>query len=191
MDVGGAGPFREPGRLHKRIAAVAERCVGVDNWEQGVQELSAQGYDMVLGDAESFELNERFDVVVLCEVMEHVSNPGLVISNIRKHLVEGGRMIITTPNPHSLKKIGWNLLKDEATTKARERKEEPLAHVCYFFPDDFRRLAERYGFEQLEVRYLMSSWREMPTVKGRLVFLSLVWLPERIKGNNWLGIYSG
>lgn len=90
LDIGCAGPAAEPGRLHKKIADVASECIGIDSWEEGVQELKSQGYDVRLADAENFNLDEEFEVATLCELVEHLSNPGIVLSNVNKHLIGGG-----------------------------------------------------------------------------------------------------
>ena len=39
----------------------------------------------------------RFDVAVLGEVLEHTHSPHLALANVREALVDGGRLILTTP----------------------------------------------------------------------------------------------
>ncbi len=51
-----------------------------------------------LGNMETIDLSEKFEVVVAGDVLEHVSNQGLFLDNIRNHLSDGGKLIITTPN---------------------------------------------------------------------------------------------
>lgn len=50
------------------------------------------------GNMESINLNKKFDIVVAGDVIEHVSNQGLFLDNIQKHLKDNGTLIITTPN---------------------------------------------------------------------------------------------
>jgi len=50
------------------------------------------------GNMESIDLGEKFEVVVAGDVLEHVSNQGLFLDNIRNHLVDGGKLVITTPS---------------------------------------------------------------------------------------------
>jgi 2-polyprenyl-3-methyl-5-hydroxy-6-metoxy-1,4-benzoquinol methylase len=54
--------------------------------------------EIVIGDMETFSFKKEFDVIVAGVVIEHVSNQGLFLNNIRKHLKEDGKLIITTPN---------------------------------------------------------------------------------------------
>jgi len=44
------------------------------------------------------ETLEKYEAFVTCEGIEHVGNPLLLIENASQHLVEGGTIIITTPN---------------------------------------------------------------------------------------------
>jgi 2-polyprenyl-3-methyl-5-hydroxy-6-metoxy-1,4-benzoquinol methylase len=53
---------------------------------------------IVYGNMENYEFNKLFDLIVAGDVLEHVSNQGLFLDNIRKHLNDNGQLIITTPN---------------------------------------------------------------------------------------------
>jgi 2-polyprenyl-3-methyl-5-hydroxy-6-metoxy-1,4-benzoquinol methylase len=53
--------------------------------------------DMV-GDVAEFDFGDkRFDAVVMCEVLEHVREPGRAIDNVRRFLRPGGVLILSTP----------------------------------------------------------------------------------------------
>jgi 2-polyprenyl-3-methyl-5-hydroxy-6-metoxy-1,4-benzoquinol methylase len=53
---------------------------------------------IIVGNMESFQFDKQFDVIVAGDVIEHVDNQGLFLSNIKKHLKANGKLIITTPN---------------------------------------------------------------------------------------------
>jgi len=53
---------------------------------------------IVFGNMETYNFNREFDVIVAGDVLEHVDNQGLFLSNIKKHLREDGILILTTPN---------------------------------------------------------------------------------------------
>jgi len=40
----------------------------------------------------------RYDMIVSCEGIEHIANPGLFLKSARRHLNPGGTLVITTPN---------------------------------------------------------------------------------------------
>lgn len=54
--------------------------------------------EIVTGDMETYSFNKEFDVIIAGDVIEHVQNQGLFLSNIHKHLTKDGILIITTPN---------------------------------------------------------------------------------------------
>jgi 2-polyprenyl-3-methyl-5-hydroxy-6-metoxy-1,4-benzoquinol methylase len=54
--------------------------------------------EIISGDMETYSFNREFDVIVAGDVIEHVQNQGLFLSNIKKHLTKDGKLIITTPN---------------------------------------------------------------------------------------------
>ena len=76
--------------LHGRVALAASRLVGIDHSKDQVAVLQRLGYDIRRGDAEDFDLGERFEVVLAGEVIEHLSNPGRFLDCAREHLVDEG-----------------------------------------------------------------------------------------------------
>lgn len=54
--------------------------------------------DIISGNMETYSFDKKFDVIVAGDVIEHVSNQGLFLDNIGKHLESKGVVIITTPN---------------------------------------------------------------------------------------------
>jgi 2-polyprenyl-3-methyl-5-hydroxy-6-metoxy-1,4-benzoquinol methylase len=108
LDVGvaehAARYIRDPGWRHGRIRAVATRCVGIDILEPLVHELQEQGYDVRCLDATSeADLGERFDLVFIGDVIEHVDNAVALLRFASRHLEPGGRVLVSTPNPFSRK----------------------------------------------------------------------------------------
>lgn len=112
--------------------------------------------------AEDFYLGEKFDFVTLVQVIEHVSNPGLVLDNIREHLFDEGILIMSTTSPFG----AYSIKRYELGGG------ESITHVLYFSPTYFRRLAERCGLKEREITYLHNEVWDSESLKGKL-FLSL------------------
>lgn len=53
---------------------------------------------IVYGDMEQYDFGRTFDVIIAGDVLEHVKNQGLFLENIRKHLSDEGKFLLTTPN---------------------------------------------------------------------------------------------
>lgn len=109
LDIGCYGDrtsYGHPHWLHGHISDVADDIMGIDINEQGIKELQEDGYEVYHKNAEDFELEETFDIVVGAEVIEHLTNPSGFLESVEKHLNEDGILLITTPNLHSLFILG-------------------------------------------------------------------------------------
>lgn len=89
------------GWMHRRIKEAARRVVGVDILEDMSAELRRRGYDVRCVDATSdVDLGERFERVLIGDVVEHVDNPVALLRFAGRHLAADGLVLVSTPNPH-------------------------------------------------------------------------------------------
>lgn len=66
--------------------------------------------ELVYGYFESFETEEKFDVIVMGFILEHVIDPGLLLAKFRSFLRPGGRLFVTVPNAKSMnRRLGLEL----------------------------------------------------------------------------------
>jgi len=68
------------------------------NYFQVAEESLPNDKRIVSGDMENAYLGREFDVIIAGDVLEHVNNQGLFLSNIHRHLKMDGVLILTTPN---------------------------------------------------------------------------------------------
>ncbi len=108
LDIGSVGQS-DVYCLWDALAAESRSLIGVDlpgaeDTAQTLLGVDRSGLDhaadsrVVRANMETVDLGRSFDVVVAGDVIEHVSNQGLFLENIRSHLATGGRLVITTPN---------------------------------------------------------------------------------------------
>jgi SAM-dependent methyltransferase len=84
-----------------------------------------------------------FDLVWAGEVIEHVADTARWLSEVRRVLVPGGRLVLTTPEHGRLK-----LLLDGI-----EEYSPPLGdHLHLYDARSLRRLLGEFGFAEIEVR---------------------------------------
>jgi len=95
----------------RKIFDNAEKYVGVDQ-EPG------DGVDLV-ANAHTLDLPDHFDLILCCEMLEHDNSPLLTMAAIRRHLVPGGLLIITTPAngfpDHRFPRDYWRFMPDTYT----------------------------------------------------------------------------
>lgn len=82
-----------------------QTVVGVD-YREGVMNARRTGAVMVVGDAECLPFQDGSFQFILCsEVIEHLENPGKMLSEVHRVLCPGGRVLITTPNHLELQRL--------------------------------------------------------------------------------------
>lgn len=141
LDVGCAGSDAQTSQnpVHRQIARSATYCLGLDVFEAGVKKLASDGDNVIVANAEDFDLPEKdFEVATMGEIIEHVSNPGKVLDNVYRHLSPGGRVVITTPNPFAL-----TLMLKRILLRPYQVNTD---HVTWFDPVVLSYLLERSGF---------------------------------------------
>jgi 2-polyprenyl-3-methyl-5-hydroxy-6-metoxy-1,4-benzoquinol methylase len=131
--------------VHKAVGAVAKSILGVDLHEEGVKVLQARGYNVIVADAERFDLRRSFDVIVAGDIIEHLGNLNGFLQCCKRHLRPGGRLLISTPNPWYWR----NCVKAALHVEVNNNPE----HVIWICPRLLRQLAARHGMEVGEIQF--------------------------------------
>jgi 2-polyprenyl-3-methyl-5-hydroxy-6-metoxy-1,4-benzoquinol methylase len=132
LDVGcGTGWFLEVAR--KEGYTVAGLEVGTELARFTAERLGVEVFTEPLT---ALSATERFDVITLFDVVEHVSDPRGLLSAVRAHLSPGGIALLFTPNLDSL---GLAILGAQSSLVM------PAEHLFYFTPHSLRRLIEETG----------------------------------------------
>jgi SAM-dependent methyltransferase len=137
----------------------AQSLIGIDILATEVEKAQRDGYDIRLGDAESFLLANPVDVVLAGDIIEHLSNPGLFLACAWKNLVNNGHLVVVTPNTFCFSRI-WRICS--ALTNDPPVNPE---HTCYFTPRTLAELAHRHRFDVADVQYcnINYSFEKQPT----------------------------
>ena len=139
----------KPWWLHKRLKSIAAELVGIDIQEEETKKVKEKGYNIISGDAVTISLDKKFDVIVAGEFMEHISNHGLFLENMHRHLKDDGVLILTTPNLFALRYQLLNFI----SRKVISNKE----HICWFDFYTLKELCERHSFCLQESYYHFDS----------------------------------
>ena len=121
--------------LHHQIYEVARSLDGLDVDSEGIAYAQKYGYEILDHDCTTVQLNKKYDIVLMYEVIEHLDAPVVAIKNLALHLKEGGELILTTPNPNGL---GYSL------RSLMDRKLHVYYdHVALFMPENIQALCNR------------------------------------------------
>lgn len=171
LDVGVADHFVEgmDSRpfLHRDIAQAAKYCLGVDIVEDAVHAMQHHGYNVRVCDITSDDVGEKFDLMVVGEVIEHLGSPEGLFQAANRVLVPSGRIVLTTPNPYFIRHV---------LNAFRGRLDVNVDHVTWFTPHGIAELAERCGLSLVSYRGVLfddsRSWlRRVQMAIGKRLLL--------------------
>lgn len=144
LDVGVVAHFFEASAsdnwLHGKLCGVAKSCVGVDVLAEDISRLRQKGYDVRQWDVVQEPLNEKFELIIMGELIEHVPMPYSVLCNAARMLEDDGTLVLTTPNPWYVNAIIKNLKNGTPFTDSAD-------HICWYDPSTLYELGQRCGFE--------------------------------------------
>jgi 2-polyprenyl-3-methyl-5-hydroxy-6-metoxy-1,4-benzoquinol methylase len=129
------------------------------------------------GDFLSAPLEDRYDVVCMWDVIEHLSRPDLFLERIASLLVPGGILALTTGDIDSM---------NARIRGARWRLIHPPTHLHYFSQRTLQTLLARFGLQVVSLIYA-GNYRTLRSILYAL-------LVQRHKGKrlyrllDWLGI---
>ncbi|MCF8150357.1 MAG: class I SAM-dependent methyltransferase [Burkholderiaceae bacterium] len=153
--------FDLPDWRHGRIHKAASYCVGIDILAPLVDELNSRGFNVRCVDATSeADMGERFDLVFIGDVVEHVDNAVLLLKFAARHLAPGGRLFVTTPNPFS-RKFFRQFRRDGVMVVN-------LDHIAWITPTLAMELARRAGIA-LSAYHLVKRFTQLALAVKRII----------------------
>jgi 2-polyprenyl-3-methyl-5-hydroxy-6-metoxy-1,4-benzoquinol methylase len=164
LDVGCIGQDAEinsPNWLHQQIKNVATEVTGVDIILENIEELNKQGYRM-LHVSELADRHETYDVIVMADVIEHVSNPVEFLQFYSRFLKPSGSMVISTPNANR----AINFLSILSYNNYSVNDE----HVCWFCPMTLLEVIHRSQLKLVEFYWLKKYYN----FKGLNIFTRII-----------------
>jgi 2-polyprenyl-3-methyl-5-hydroxy-6-metoxy-1,4-benzoquinol methylase len=141
LDVGGGS-----GWLLNVIKSITDRVAftQVVDLDKNAEQLAKQnGHEYFCGKIEDFETDQKFDLILMLNLIEHVEDPLVIMQKIEKLLTDQGILLIKTPNYDSLdarvfKRWGglhcprhWVLFNKESFNKLAEKANLKIKSLSY------------------------------------------------------------
>lgn len=115
---------------------------GIDPDPRAVQTARSRGLDVHETSVHALaDIPDRFDVVTLSHVLEHVHDPVQTLTDVHRLLRPGGWLYIDTPNIDSRGAARWGV---------HWRGLEAPRHLVLFSPDGLLGLLDRTGFDRVQ-----------------------------------------
>ncbi len=109
---------------------------------------------------ESFQAEQRFDFILLLNILEHVADPGAVLERMARLLTANGRILIKTPNTDTL---DARLFRNHNWGGFHTPR-----HWVLFNESNLRALAQRCGLDCAWVRYTQGAPQWTSSLLGLL-----------------------
>lgn len=168
--------FELDGWLHNNLRKYAKNVIGIDLSEECVDFLQKKGYNIIKGDVENFDIDQKFDVIIAGEIIEHLSNFQGFFNSIKKHLNDDGILIITTPNVFYFRQIFFLLIRGHPSVNE--------THTCWFDEIVLKQLLVRFGFSIENIYYMTDrtgdcyiseeKWRLMKNIRSKTPLKRLI-----------------
>jgi 2-polyprenyl-3-methyl-5-hydroxy-6-metoxy-1,4-benzoquinol methylase len=158
LDIGfaehGAEFSKQPDWFHRKLRGLSSNQIyGLDINAKAVDEIAAltQYGNLIAGDATDTSLivgGGEFDVIHAGDVIEHLSNLGGFLEFCKNNLKNGGRIIITTPNPCA---------KNAYKTWQHQGIIANMEHTCWITPTNMNELCRRAHLKFSESHYALNK----------------------------------
>ena len=147
--------------LHGKLCQVAKQCVGIDVLADELEKLRQRGYDVRNLDLTKARLEEKFDLIVMGEVIEHLDNPGPLLANAAAMLEQDGCLVVTTPNPWYANVIVKNLFAGAPFSDSAD-------HVGWYDAGTLFEIGQRNGLELYKYSGVRAT--SARTIAGKALF---------------------
>lgn len=183
LDVGcGAGEFM------RAAAAAGYQVEGVDISEAAAEHCRGLGLHATSGDFLTMPFAERYSMVTMWDVVEHLRSPEAFLRRAREILVPGGALVLKIPGYGPLSYRAIAIYPRLASTVIGAP-----GHQQYFTPRSLRTLLARCGYENAE--WLGSGrFRSKPATRSikKLIGRTLTAAVNRVarNGNLYIAAYA-
>ena len=131
-------------RFFKRHVIVEGSSVVIDIFKENNKGLNIE---IVESYFENFSTQEKFDVIIMGFVLEHVDDPGVILDRFKKFLAPGGRLFVAVPNAKSLnRRLGLELGMIDDIYDLNEN-DLALGHQRQFCRETLKSLLSEHGLE--------------------------------------------
>jgi len=138
------------------------RVMGIDISDDAIRICKEKGIDAIRCDVEKDDIPGKYDVIILCAVLEHLIDPVSLLIKIRRNLREEGSVIIGVPNfSHLLARIqyllGKNIQRYDDSPTSMRLGIQPPGHIRFFNKATLSYILRKTGYEPIKWSYHSSN----------------------------------
>lgn len=138
LDIGaGSGLFL------REAANLGYSAIGIEPSQFLANAGKKNGLNIIQGTFPNNCPHEKYDVIFLTDVIEHIADPLSMLESIPNFLTSGGRVIITTPDVSSV----------TARVMGRRWWHYRIAHIGYYNRHTLEMIMDRAGMRMVKLKY--------------------------------------
>ena len=150
--------------LHQQMVEKASRCLGIDNNQEAITFIKELGFnDVLCADISTVNcqeiLNNRWDFLVMGEILEHLNNPCHFLSQINERYKNINKIIITVPN--ALYWMNVNSIKKNIETINSD-------HRFWFTPYTLAKICTMAGYNVQDFHFVNSCPYYRTEIRAKL-----------------------
>jgi 2-polyprenyl-3-methyl-5-hydroxy-6-metoxy-1,4-benzoquinol methylase len=127
-------------------------ATGVELSKSLADDTIKRGYKVINKNVSEIPTSEKFDMITMMDIIEHLENPLGVMKTLKKLLNERGEVIVYTPNHDSLiVKISNMFYK--LGVKSPIENIFACTHTCFFTTKTLKMTLEKAGYKITETRH--------------------------------------
>jgi 2-polyprenyl-3-methyl-5-hydroxy-6-metoxy-1,4-benzoquinol methylase len=153
LDVGCVGQdvdYNNPNWIHNQVKEVSNSLIGVDIDLEGINNIRKMGYEVY--HYNEMKIENKFDVILILDVIEHVNNPIEFLKDYTKFLKEDGKIIITTPNSNRAINFVNIFFKNDYSLN--------YEHTFWFCPKTFLEVVDRVDVLEASEFYWLKHYNK-------------------------------
>ena len=158
--------------LHFELMKIARELYGFDFDQPGIDILQQYGvknlYRADLEQLEDVALDEKFEVIIAGEMIEHLSNPGLFLRGIKRFMNANSNLVVTTINAYA----GMRFFIYGLRGKGGANEPVHPDHVAYYSYSTVRLLLERESFRINKFAFYDVGTPHRPLMNWRQRFIN-------------------
>ena len=153
-------------------------AMGIELDEEMCKSLKQRGFNISNSHIEDFETENKFSIITLFDVIEHIPNIDAVFSKLNSLLTKDGIVIIVTPDHNSFQRKLFG---------KRWFQYKPIEHIQYFNGHSLQAFAERNGLEIIHQTHC-GQYADTRFLINRLSYYHFIFLSKLF--NKLFGILS-
>jgi len=153
------------GRVAEELIKIGHEVYGIDISEKAVKLANEKGVKAELANVENYQPEQKFDLVIATDILEHLFEPLEILKKMKKWLTENGKIIVNMPNHFDLRNRLRILFGKSIVHWSHKNLMEGwnYAHIRFLTLREFKEMIKKADFYIAKEQYNFMSGGLIPS----------------------------